>query len=158
MKCLCGPSTLPKQAKLVRRLMTDSFSDIIIIYCMYGIQQNLKGYYVYMICCIPFSLVLFVSRCSDNWKWNKTQNFRNRRSVQKMCAKRRIKRPYGLCGRHRLESTLMNEFDLTNSMNASVNSAHAQCFNTAYQNEKYIMINVLFSIWPLINTSTAASA
>ena len=27
-----------------------------------------------------------------------------------------------------------SEFDLTNLMNTSVNSVHAQCFNTAYQN------------------------
>ena len=53
---------------------------------------------------------------------------------------------------------LRSVFDLTNSMKTSVNSAHNQYIKPAYQNKKQFMINVLFTIRLLINTSINAKS
>ena len=54
-------------------------------------------------------------------------------------------------------NVLVSKFDLTHSMNTSVNSAHAQFFNTTHQN-KIFHVQRAVMIWLLINISTNAAS
>ena len=50
-----------------------------------------------------------------------------------------------------------SKFDLTNSMNTSVNSAHARCFYTADQNKTFQDQRVFYNM-VVMNTSTNAAS
>ena len=49
-------------------------------------------------------------------------------------------------GADSLHDVAMNAFDLTISLNTSVNSAHAQCFNTIYQNKTFHDQRVVYNM------------
>lgn len=51
-------------------------------------------------------------------------------------------------------NVLVSKFDLTHSMNTSVNSAHDQFFKTTHQNHDQRAV----TIWLLINVSTNAAS
>lgn len=55
-------------------------------------------------------------------------------------------------------NVLVSKFDLTHSMNTSVNSAHAQFFNTTHQNKTLNHDQRAVTIWLLINISTNAAS